>query len=142
MDIDDDPSLPGNETSSTTRSKGTLTPELPAERDASSTLEEAHTNMSELARLKRGHDTFGADIISPPMALRKDNIPGGSNKLTLEEYRAKRAKIIPSSSSNGNWSSISRTSSSSLPSAKPKVGLFIPKAKRPTDRVSDLHLHL
>lgn len=93
-------------------------------------------NKSRLNMENSGIDTNGANTVSP-MSLRQDNIPSGSRKLTLAEYQAKRAKLNPHSQSKDTAKIGSSTFSipSVLPT-KPKAGLFIPKVKRPADRVS------
>lgn len=111
---------------------------VPKGDDTSTTTEKADYIQTNLNRNKRGiegiSDPSSSSAIAPPKD--SDN-SGGTRKLTIEEYRAKRAKMATSNRP------VDIRSSKHIPpppsSNKPKPGLFIPKSKRPVaDKVSGL----
>jgi hypothetical protein len=81
---------------------------------------------------KRGIDSSGS---TKEMSLEK--VTPSGRKLTIEEYRAKRAKITPGAHIPNNTNDQTTTGKRVPPSSvKPKSGLFIPKTKRNIDKVS------
>jgi hypothetical protein len=137
MDVDEETKV---STSNGNPTRTTVPEQRPVPRgdDTSTTTEKADYIQTSLNRNKRGIEGIIDANSSSAIAPRKDSdISGGSRKLTLEEYRAKRAKMATSSRP------ADIRSSKHIPppplSSKPKPGLFIPKSKRPVaDKVSFL----
>jgi hypothetical protein len=109
---------------------------VPRRDRASTTTEKTDYVQTSLNRNEHGTEVINNTDSSSAIAPRKDSdISSGSRKLTLEEYRAKRAKMATSSrpAEGRSGKQIPPPPSSS----KPKSGIFIPKSKRPVaDKVS------
>lgn len=79
----------------------------------------------------------GIDLSGDTKEMSQTKITPSGRKLTIEEYRAKRAKIAPGAQILDT--TIDQTTANKRappPSTKPKAGLFIPKTKRNIDKVS------
>jgi hypothetical protein len=125
----------GKAPSESSSSAGTHAAEEPARlsRAQTSTVKSNSTyNKLSPDKGKRGIDLSGG---TKETSLGKST-PSG-RKLTIEEYRAKRAKTT--AGSQLRESTIDQPTASKRvppPSTKPKSGLFIPKTKRAVDKVS------